>query len=88
MRYAEAEYLQMRSDVFQTEYSILKSDIAANANKIKEILKSCRNDVLKMIEIQQKDATIGYEASNHYFFNVRQLKERLLNIAAIEKVLP
>ena len=88
LRYAEAEYLQMRSDVFQTEYSILKSDIAANANKIKEILKSCRNDVLKMIEIQQKDATIGYEASNHYFFNVRQLKERLLNIAAIEKVLP
>ena len=39
--------------------------------------------MLRLIEAQRKDPAIGYEASNHYFFNIRLLKEKLLNLDMI-----
>ena len=81
--YAEAAYLQLKACLNHTLFALYKRDIPANRQRIKEVLKDSEKDVLRLIEVQRKDPAIGYEASNHYFFNIRLLKEKLLNLDMI-----
>ena len=81
--YAEAAYLQMKACLNHTLFALYKRDIPANRQRIKEVLKDSEKDVLRLIKAQRKDPAIGYEASNHYFFNIRLLKEKLLNLDMI-----
>ncbi|MEI6579182.1 MAG: hypothetical protein WCN92_06920 [Eubacteriales bacterium] len=45
-----------------------------------EILADEKALVLAHIKLRCEDSRIGYEASNHYFYSLQDLKEKLLNI--------
>lgn len=87
LRYAEAAYCHLEADYLQTKYSKLKRDLTKNREELKKIVSAAEKGVKKSIELQKADATIGYEASNHYFYNVRLLKERALNLKKIKEAL-
>lgn len=78
--YAKGAYLLFKADHDQTLFSVLKLDLDKNKQRILDLLNEVVPDVKEMIELQKQEPSFGYEASNHYFFNVRLLKEKLLNI--------
>ena len=45
-----------------------------------EAVKNERENVICLIKLRQKDSRIGFEASNHYFYTIMDLLEKLLNL--------
>lgn len=46
-----------------------------------------RTTVLNLIDLRAQDSRIGYEASNHYFYTISDLKMKLLRLDALENAL-
>ncbi len=53
--------------------------------EIKAIIENERQLTLDLMAECAKDSRIGYEASNHYMYTVRDLKEKLLNLKYCEE---
>lgn len=60
------------------------TDIDAR-RKLLYILRSERKTVKRLIELRLKDSRIGYESSNHYFYGIQDLKEKLINLSYCER---
>lgn len=82
--YAKAVYVIFESDYNQTLFSFYKRDIQNNKQNLLDVIDSSIKGVYQLIELQKQDATIGFEASNQYNVNIRQLKEKLLNLDIIK----
>ena len=81
---AEASYLHFATLVQQTKFSVWKRDWKANASKILEVIQAERETAKRLIQLMAKDPRVGYEASNHYFYTQNTLKEKVLNLNALE----
>jgi len=77
---AETAYIHFEADWLQTRYSYLKRDWAKNEVEIKEIIARAKESTAKLIELVYRDARVGFEAANHYFYNDRNLIEKILNL--------
>jgi len=44
------------------------------------IIDDERAMVLRLIELRRKDSRIGYESSNHYYYTLQDLAEKLINL--------
>lgn len=64
---------------------VMERDGAKDKQKIQSILEDETNVVLSMLELRKEDSRIGFEASNHYFYTVQDLKEKLLNLTYLKK---
>ncbi|MBR3803950.1 MAG: hypothetical protein IKJ14_01205 [Clostridia bacterium] len=82
--YALVAYLHFRADYHQTLYSFYKRQPSKYKSEILAVLSESEKDVYLLIGEVIKDAALGYEASNHYFYNVRNLKEKLLNLQRLK----
>ena len=82
--YALVCYLHFRADYYQTQYSFYKREPLKYKVEILKVLDDTEKDVYLLIEEVKKDATIGFEASNHYYYSVRNLKEKLLNVEKLK----
>ncbi len=67
------EYISLIGNIKKEEISILLSVEASNTERLLSLL--------------YQDAKVGYEASNHYFYNERNLLEKLLNIQKLTRIL-
>ena len=85
--YSSVAYLHFYADYDQTKFSFLKRDLKNNSRQVAEILEHAERATAQLIDLQRKDAKIGYEASNHYFYNTRSLKEKLLNLSNLKDLL-
>lgn len=85
--YARAAYLHFQSDLLQTKFSYLKRDAEGNADLIAQVLSDEKELVCELLQIIAKEPTVGYEASNHYFYHERNLIEKYINIENIEILL-
>ncbi len=85
--YAEAAYAHFYSDYLQTRFSVLKADTRKNKAELAEILQESEQNAKRLIELIRRDAKIGYEASNHYFYSDRNLAEKVLNVRSLSKTL-
>ncbi len=85
--YSSVAYLHFYADYDQTVFSYLKRDLINNKEKISDILCHAKKATEELINLQRQDTKIGYEASNHYFYTTRSLKEKLLNIENLKKEL-
>lgn len=84
-------------DVAGACYDIFKSSLnqilfvnARNQNdrgKMLKILSSEKECALNLYKIMLRNPCIGYEASNHYFYNRTQLLEKIVNCCYLEHVL-
>ncbi len=81
--YAECAYLHFYSDYLQTKFSVLKSDLRNNALEIESILCKSLENVERLIALVHRDAKIGFEASNHYFYTDRNLAEKVINVKGL-----
>ena len=77
---AEAAYIHFEADWLQTRYSYLKRDWKNNEREIKEIIAQTKESTAKLIELVYRDARVGFEAANHYFYTDRNLIEKILNL--------
>lgn len=55
--------------------------------KMLRIVKAERENVQKLIELRLRDSRIGYESSNHYFYSLQDLKEKMINLAWCDECL-
>lgn len=52
-----------------------------------EIIREEMKTVKSIIELRLQDSRIGYESSNHYFYTIQDLKEKIINLAYCEELL-
>ncbi len=76
-RMAEAAYCIFRSCLDQIRFIRARDtgDIAAMHRTAENELKTAE----KMLELMKMDASIGFEAANHYYFSKGQILEKILN---------
>ena len=80
-------YLHFAADYEQTVFSFLKRDIRNHKKEIGEVLSRAEEGTKRLMALQKLDGKIGYEASNHYFYTTRSLKEKLLNLYRLKEEL-
>ena len=77
---AKAAYIHFKSALNLAKFSKYKSDLKANS----EILKDCLENELKITKELYKiiltDAKIGFEMTNHYYYNENLLLEKMICI--------
>ena len=66
----------------------LKTDVAGNAEQIADILKKEHENVTDLLQLVAKDAKIGFEMTNHYYYTPLTLIEKLLNVNEMLSLLP
>ena len=58
----------------------MERDGSANKKALLEIIAAERDLVLRLLRLRQEDSRIGYESSNHYYYTMHDLAEKLLNL--------
>ena len=76
--FARAAYLHLETDLLQTQYSYCKKH--GKKTKILPILLRAKQGVEELLELSRKNACVGYETSNHYFYAQNNLLEKLVNL--------
>lgn len=62
----------------------------SNSSCDEELLRIIHEEmetVQKVIQLRLADCRVGYESSNHYFYTLQDLKEKLLNLAFCEETI-
>jgi hypothetical protein len=77
---AEVSYLHLESDLVHSKYAYLKTDIEKNREELISLMEYEKERTAKLIGYVLRDGRIGFEASNHYYYNVNLLKEKLINM--------
>ena len=83
--YSETAYAHFYSDYLQTRFSVLKNNAKKNRVEIEEVLRESLQNAKKLIWLMHRDAKIGFEASNHYFYTDRNLVEKILNVQFLQE---
>jgi hypothetical protein len=78
IRYAEAAACKMRSVCNHIKFVSARN--AKDRAGMDKAVKCERENVLRVIKLRQMDSKIGFEASNHYFYTVADLIEKLINL--------
>ena len=74
---AEAAYCLFRSSLNQIRF--VRARDAGHTQELVPILQSELEIARKMLSLMNRNAAIGYEAANHYYFSKMQLAEKILN---------
>lgn len=82
IRYAKTAYIHFKSALNLAKFSKYKGDI-----KYKKVLKACAESELKMTQelyaLICNDAKIGFEMTNHYYYDENLLLEKMICINSI-----
>ncbi len=79
--YAEVACSHFKSDYLQTKFAFLKR--SENWREILDVVALERENTERLLTLLYQNAKVGYEASNHYYYNERNLIEKLINIDKI-----
>ncbi len=74
---AWAGYLLMYSSYLQITFVLEREK--GNREELLKIARAERDNAVTMYNLMQKNATIGYEAANHYYYNKGMLAEKVIN---------
>ncbi len=85
---ARASYVHFNSALLHAKFVELKTDVAGNTERIKDILKEEYENVTELLKLVAKDAKIGFEMTNHYYYTPLTLIEKLLNVNEMLSLLP
>lgn len=82
---ARAALSHFESAYHQTAFVLARE---ANDRKIMlETVRAERENVFRAIKLRRRDSRIGYEASNHYYYSMNDLAEKLINLEFVEEAL-
>lgn len=79
-RCAFATYNHLKGGMLHAEYAFLKRNAKDNKARLLEVIEEDKALVKNLYELMQKDAKIGFEMTNHYFYNSNLLLEKMLNL--------
>lgn len=85
-RMAYGGYGLFRSSCLQTAF-VMERDGKADKEKLRKIVEEERELAEMMLRLMQQDASIGYEAANHYYFNKGMLAEKIISCDMLQKAL-
>ena len=77
MNVAEAAYCHFRSTYLQIRFVRLRA--SGDRQTITDILGEEIELARRLIKVVMRDSRIGFEASNHYYYTIADLKEKILN---------
>jgi len=77
--YIRVAYVHFKADLLQTRFSHYKNKPIKNKEVLLDCLNKERQITVELIKLIAKDARIGFEASNHYFYTERNLLEKIIN---------
>ena len=83
--FAEGAYAHFLSDYLQTKFSVLKKNLAANKELIKNLIGQEKKNTKQLLDLLYVNACVGFEASNHYFYTDRNLIEKILLLNKLYK---
>ena len=75
--FAKSALCHFKSDYLHTKFSYLK-ELGDNALAIKETIEKEKANTFDLLNLINKNACVGFEASNHYYYTDRNLIEKLL----------
>ena len=87
---AKAILCQYESAYHHIQFVRYRGDDATEVDALgkKEMIRVIHEEmdtVKRLIQYQLKDSRIGYESSNHYFYTMQDLKEKIINLDWCEK---
>ncbi len=77
---AQTAYIHFKSDLLQTRFAYYKRDRMRYKAELAELLCEETSIIKRLLALVAECPYVGYEASNHYFYNERNLLEKLLNV--------
>ncbi len=86
-RMAEGAYIHVKSALNWANFVKYKGDLQKNRAKLLQIVSEEEEITRRLYELISTDAKIGYEMSNHYFYNANLLLEKLLNVTELKNIL-
>ena len=78
--YAEVAYIHFQADLHQTQFSFYKKCREKYREEIIRILQLQVTSTKRLLQLIADNPYVGYETSNHYFYNERNLLEKLVNL--------
>lgn len=84
-RYAVVCYSHFLSAALYTRFIGQKKEKFSDRKAVLTLLDREYENVLSLYRLTSEDACIGFEASNHYFYNENTLLEKLINIKELRK---
>lgn len=85
VRCSEACKVHFGSALNTAEFSKYKKNAKENAEKLLAVVSREEGITLELLGLICEDAKIGYEMTNHYFYDEQRLKEKLLNLRDIKE---
>ena len=80
-RTAETAFCHFESTLLQTRFTL------ARRKGDRETMRTCAKEeleiALRLYKIARTDSRIGFEASNHYFYTLNDLREKVINCTYI-----
>ena len=86
-RCAEGVYIHCRSAALLAEFSSLKGNIVANRQRLLACVREEMSLTKRLYSLVSKDAKIGFEMTNHYYYTPALLIEKILNLTAVADAL-
>ena len=77
---AETAYLHFEADLLQTQFAYYKRDVEKYRKELLCVVEQAKAGTEKLLQLVRENACVGFEASNHYYYNERNLLEKLLNL--------
>ena len=81
--FAQAAYLHFEADYVQTRFSFEKRDKQKHLQSLTKTVARAKENAEELLALVRKCPLVGFETSNHYFYNERNLIEKFLNLAQI-----
>lgn len=78
--YAKAAYLHFEWDVLQTKFSYYKREPEKYKAELLAVIDRAKEGTKELLALVRACTYVGFETSNHYFYNERNLLEKLVNL--------
>ena len=75
---AEGAYIHFKADSLQTQFSYYKRNLSAYRLQALGVLSEEGEITKRLLHLSAENPAIGFEASNHYYYNERNLIEKIL----------
>lgn len=82
--FAKGAYNHFEYDLIHTKYAFCKRDLPKYKTQLLDLIPEARKNAYDLIDLIYSDGRIGFEASNHYYYTVNNIIEKLLNLDNIE----
>lgn len=82
---AKAILCQCRSAYHHICFVNMRECISDKQQELLDVIHEEMKNLQQLIKLRMKDSRIGFESSNHYFYTLQDLKEKLINLDYCEK---